>query len=52
MCSGNDENNETDFETLVTKLMNIDGDPGMMFTFYKFLSRLEECSHILLHVVR
>ncbi|XP_057315067.1 pleckstrin homology domain-containing family H member 2-like [Hydractinia symbiolongicarpus] len=31
MCSGNDENNETDFETLVTKLMNIDGDPGSRY---------------------
>lgn len=29
MCSGTDVNNETDFEAIVTKLMNIDGDSGM-----------------------
>lgn len=33
MCSGTDVNNETDFEAIATKLMNIDGDSGKLSSF-------------------
>ena len=37
MCSGTDANNETDFETIVSKLMKLDGDSSMLISLYNIL---------------